>query len=77
MFVVQISPETGSADFTLFTPQVLELTLSQSHLLGENAAQFSAPVAIRTVPIFVPPSTQYCWVDRGGVDSKLAQGFYT
>ena len=25
----------------------------------------------------VPPSTHYCWVARGGVDSKLTQGFYT
>ena len=58
-------------------PQVLELTLSQSHLPGEHAAQFSAAVAIRTVPSFVPPGTHYCWVDRGGVASKLAQGFYT
>jgi hypothetical protein len=24
----------------------------------------------------VPPGTHYCWVARGSVDSKLAQGFY-
>ena len=24
-----------------------------------------------------PPGTHYYWVARGGVDSKLAQGFYT
>ena len=51
-------------------PQVLELKLSQSHLpgLGENAAKVSVAVLI-----FVPPGTHFCWVDRAGVDSKLAQ----
>ena len=58
-------------------PKVLELTLSQSHLPGETAAQFSAALANHTVLIFVPPGTHYCWVDRGVVDSNLAQGFYT
>ena len=58
-------------------PQVSELTLSQSHLAGENAAQFSTAVAIHTVPIFVPSGTHYCWMDRGSVDSKFTQGFYT
>ena len=57
-------------------PQVLELNLFQ-YFPGENAAQFSAARAIHTVPIFVPPGIHYCWVDRGGADSKLAQGFYT
>ena len=56
--------------------QVLELTLSQSHLLGE-CATISAAVEMQTVPIFILPSTHYCWVDRGDVYSKLAQGFYT
>ena len=42
----------GSSDFTINYPQILELTLSQSHLPGEDAAQFSAAVAIHTVPIF-------------------------
>ena len=41
----------GSSDLYINYPQVLELTLSQSHLNGENAAQFSAAVAIHTVPI--------------------------
>ena len=63
-----------SADLTLLS-SVLEFTLSQSHLPVENTAQYSAAVAIHTVPVFLPPGTQYCWVDRGGVDSKLAQGF--
>ena len=58
-------------------PHVLKLTHPQSHLLGENATQFSAAVAIHAVPIFIPPGTHYCWKDRGSVDSKLAQGFYT
>ena len=53
-------------------PQVLEFTLSQSHLPGERTAQFSAAVAIHTAPIFISPGTYYYWVDIGGVDSKLA-----
>ena len=55
--------------------QLLELTLSQSHLPGENTTQFSAAVAIRIVPIVVPSGTHYCWVDRRNVDSELAQAF--
>ena len=47
-------------------PHILDFTLSGA---------FSAAVAINTGPI--PPGTHYCWVDRAGVDSKLAQGFYT
>ena len=50
-------------------PLVLELALSRSHLPWENATQFSAVVAIHTMPIFIPLGTHYCWVDRGGVDS--------
>ena len=38
---------------------LLELTLSQSHLSGENAAQFYADVAIHTVPNIVPHCTYY------------------
>ena len=58
-------------------PQVLELTFSQSHLPGENAAQFAAAVANHTAPLFIPPGNHCCWVDRGDMDSKIAQGFYT
>ena len=29
------------------------------------------------ITIFVPPGTHYYWVDSGGVDSMLAQDFYT
>ena len=60
-------------------PQVLELALSQSHIPGENAAQFSAAVVIRTVPIFVHlvpitngwTSLHYISIDgiRSGIDS--------
>ena len=58
-------------------PQVLEFSLSQFNLTGENAAQHSATVAIHILPISVPSGTLYCWVDIGIVDSKLAQVFYT
>ena len=50
-------------------PQVLEPTLSQSHLSGENAAE-----TIHTVLIFVPPGTHCYRVDRGSVDSKPVSG---
>ena len=73
MFIVKISPE-GSADYR-FYPKVLELALSQSHLSRENATQFSRAVVIHTLLIFVPPGTHYWRVDRGGMDSKFAQGF--
>ena len=35
----------GSADFYINYPQILELTIAQSHYPGEIAAQFSAAVA--------------------------------
>ena len=52
MFIVHISPYTGSEDFTLITPRYWN-TLSLSHLQGENASQLYAVVVIHTVPIFV------------------------
>ena len=58
-------------------PQVLKLILSVSYQWGENTAQLSAAVAIHRVPIFAPTDSHYYWVDRGGVDSKLAQVLYT
>ena len=77
MFIVQISP-VGSEDFTYLTPSIETHSFTLSYdIREENAAQFSAAVAMHTVPIFVPPGTRYCWVDRGCVDTKLAQGFYT
>ena len=53
------SPDIRSRFSRLYIiyPQVLELTLSQSHL------QFAAAVAIHTVPIFVLLGTHYWWVD--------------
>ena len=60
----------------VYSPDI-SVNSSQCHIPRDNAAQFSAAVAICTIPIFVPPGTHYCRVDRGGVDSKLAQGFYT
>ena len=37
-----------------------------SYLWGEFSA-FSAATAIHNSPIFVPPDTHRCWVDRGGM----------
>ena len=38
-------------------PQLLELTLSQSHLPGENSAQYSAAVAIHKFSLHLVPIT--------------------
>ena len=52
-----------SADFTSIIPQ--------SHLTIEKAA---AHFCSHSLP-FIQPATQCCWVDRGGLDLKLTQGF--
>ena len=70
-------PVNRFSGLNIINPHVLELALSQFHRPGENAALFSPAAAIRIVQILVPPGTHYCWVDRGRVDSKIAQGFYT
>ena len=54
MFIVGI-PVYRFSGLYINYPQVLELTLSQSHLPGENKAQFSAALAIHTEPIFFHP----------------------
>ena len=43
----------------------------------EECSAFSAAEVIHTVSIFNPPGTHCYWMDRGVLDSKLAQGFYT
>ena len=50
-----------------FTPLVLEFSLVRSHLLWEEFSAFSAAIAIHNSPLFVPPGTHHCWVDRGGM----------
>ena len=50
-----------------FTPLVLELSLIRSHLLWGEFSAFSAAIAIHNSPLFVPPGTHHCWVDRGGM----------
>ena len=50
-----------------FTPLVLELSLVWSHLLWGEFSAFSAAIAIHNSPLFVPPGTHHCWVDRGGM----------
>ena len=50
-----------------FTPLVLELSLVRSHLLCGDFGTFSAALAIHNSPLFVPPGTYHCWVDRGGM----------
>ena len=50
-----------------FTPLALELSLVRSHLLWGEFSAFSAAIAIHNSPLFVPPGTHHCWVDRGGM----------
>ena len=50
-----------------FTPLVLELSLVRSHLLWGEFSAFSAAIVIHNSPLFVPPGTHHCWVDRGGM----------
>ena len=56
----------SSADFTIYTP-ALELSLIRSHLAWGEFSAFSAVNAIHSFPVFVPPGTHHCWVDRGGM----------
>ena len=53
-----------------FTPLVLQLSLVWSHLLWGQFRAFSAAVAIHNSPLFVPPGTHHCWVNRGGMIRK-------
>ena len=70
MFIVQISPEVQRT-LNYLPPGIGTHSFTVSSSWEEYSA-FSAAEAIHTVAIFVPPGTHYCWVDRGGVDSKFA-----
>ena len=50
-----------------FISLILELSLVRSHLLWGEFSTFSAAIAIHNSPLFVPPGTHHCWVDRGGM----------
>ena len=71
------NPDIPQRILHLLTPGIWNLVLFHSHFPGKNAMQCYTSVAIYAVPIFVPPGTHCCWIYRGGVDSKLARGFYT
>ena len=64
-------------DFRVIIPRYWNSLFHSLVSLEGNATQFSATEATYTVPILVPPGTHYCWVNRGGVVSKLARGYYT
>ena len=67
----------GSADFTSSTTRYWNLISHSLTSLVRMQHNFSAAVAIRTVPILTPPGALYCWVDNGDVDSMLTPGFCT
>ena len=54
-----------------FTPLVLELSLIWSRFLLGEFSSFSVANAIHNSPIFVPPCTHHCWVDRGSMEWKV------
>ena len=64
-----------TTDLTSITPRYCN-SFTVSSPLAEYSA-FSAAEAIHTVSIFILLGTHHCWVDRDGVDLKLAHGFYT
>ena len=53
----------------------MELALSQSHLLGENATYFLLQEFSRCRLIAVPPGIHYYRAARGGADLKPVQVF--
>ena len=50
-----------------FTSLVLELSLTWSNPSGENSEHFLQLMPFTIFPIFVPPGTHYCWMDRGSM----------
>ena len=60
-----------SADFTIFTTLVLELSLIRSHLPWGEFSAFSAANDIHNFPFFVPPGTHYHWMDRGSIEWEV------
>ena len=74
MYILQSRyPQQFRGLYTSYTP----VTLWRSHLPWKNAKQFmQLKPFTQFYYFFVPPGTQYCWVTRGDVDLKLAQGFY-
>ena len=67
----------SSADFTIYTPGIRTLSYTVSSPRGEFSA-FSAANAIHNFPVFIPPGTHHCWVDRGSmVWEVFAQHLYT
>ena len=77
MFICQISPCTGLADFTLITPGYWNSLFHRPISPASIQRNIFAAEAIHTVPIFRATWYYYFWVDRGNGDSKLAQSFYT
>ena len=74
MFIIQIST-VGSVDFTLITPRHWNSFSLTS--LGRMQHVFCSWGHSHRINFLVPPGTHHCLVNRGGVDLKLAQGFYT
>ena len=42
-------------------------SLIRSHLLWGEFSAFSVADAIHNSPLFIPPGTHHCWVDRGSI----------
>ena len=76
LFIIYIS-QKAQRILHKVPPAIRTLSLSQSHIHGEKALHFLQLKPFTQYQSVIPPSTHYCWVDWGGVNSKLAQRFYT
>ena len=63
-FIVWIP--VSSVDFTIYTPSIETLSYGLIST-GENSTHFLQLMPFTIFPVFIPPGTHHCWVDRGGM----------
>ena len=66
-----------SIDFTEITPRYWNSHSHRLLSLGRMSSHFLQLKSFTKYQVLVLLGTHYCWVARGGVDSKLVQRFYT
>ena len=78
VFIYSTDIPEGLSDFTSSTTRYWDSLFHRSRRLislGRMQRFFLHLKPFPQYPVFVPPSTHYCCVARGIVDSKLIQGF--
>ena len=55
----------SSADFIIYTPGIGTVYYAISS--GDNSAHFLQLIPFTIFPVFVPPGTHHCWVDKCGM----------